>query len=582
MQRTRPTWPAIVAMTVAFNACFTACFLRVATAAPFVPNDPYFYTDNVPGFPGQWHLDKQTSGAVVDVNIRGAWERGLTGQGVVIGIVDGGVELTHPDLIDNARPDLSWNFITNGPETSLHSHGMAVAGVAAARGGNGIGTTGAAPHAQIASLEQSTGNPLFSNEAPQYEARTAAAIRFKPDQIHVKNYSVGWPFQLINMPEIDLAFRESAEAGTLNVVIAHNYRLGTDVRSSKDANQNSFTHNPDVIVVAGLGSNGKFAAYSNYGASVTVTSPTLSSSQLNGPDNWGITTTDRTGAAGYNGTAEVLGEDLFPDENYTTEFSGTSSAGPLVSGIIALTKEAQPNLTVRMAKHLLARTSRIVDPTDATPMGGWQTNAAGIHFNNNYGFGLIDADALTLAATEYIGVTSLQTESTGLVNVGVTVPENGANGVVRNFTFLGGQTLEEMVVRLVLADSINSILFLGDLSVELTSPSGMKSILMFPDDDNQHLIDLNAFPRATLDWTFTSNAFWGEDAAGEWSLAMYDRVLSSGGTAEGRRVIWTAFEMTARYGSLIPVPEPTGICLAMIAGFTVVLRNRVRACGRNC
>lgn len=581
MQRTKPPWLAIVAMTVAYNACSTDCCLRVATAAPFVPNDPYFYTDSVPGFPGQWHLDKQTSGAVVDVNIRGAWDRGLTGQGVVIGIVEGGVELTHPDLAPNARPDLSWDFIVNGPETAIYDHGTAVAGVAAARGGNGIGTTGAAPHAQITSLKH-TEKGVFNYEAPTHEIRAAAAIRHQLDQIQIKNVSSGWPFQMVNMPKLDLAFRESAEAGALNVVIAQNYRLGTEIRTSKDTNQNSYTHNPDVIVVAGLGSNGRFADYSNYGASVTVTSPTLSSFQPTAPDTRGITTTDRTGAAGYNGTNEVLGQDLFPDENYTTKFSGTSSAGPLVSGIIALTKEAQPNLTVRMAKHLLARTSRIVDAADATPMGGWQTNAAGVHFNNNYGFGLIDADALTLAATEYSGVTALQTESSGMVNVGDTVPENGINGVVRNFTFLGGQTLEEMLVRVVLRDSFGFALYLGDLSVELISPSGMKSLLMFPDEDNQRLTDNDGFARSTLDWTLTTNAFWGEDAAGEWSLAMYDRVLTSGGNAEGRAVEWTGFEMTARYGSLVPVPEPSGICLAMIAGLTVVLWNRVRACGRNC
>ena len=61
---------------------------------------------------------------------------------------------------------------------------------------------------------------------------------------------------------------------------------------------------------------------------------------------------------------------------------------------MALGKQANPNMDVRLAKHILARTSTIVNASDSsqTSDGGWRTNAAGIHFNQNYGFGLINAD----------------------------------------------------------------------------------------------------------------------------------------------------------------------------------------------
>ena len=74
-----------------------------------------------------------------------------------------------------------------------------------------------------------------------------------------------------------------------------------------------------------------------------------------------------------------------------------------MSGILALAKEAQPNLNTRFAKHLLARTCRLIDPYDSTPMGGWTTNGAGYHFNNNYGFGLVDADALDADGYRVLG-----------------------------------------------------------------------------------------------------------------------------------------------------------------------------------
>ena len=67
----------------------------------FVPNDPYFNPDvpgtvTRPGYYGQWHLQNQmpvnSINAGLDANVAGAWQRGLTGRGVIISIVDGGTQ----------------------------------------------------------------------------------------------------------------------------------------------------------------------------------------------------------------------------------------------------------------------------------------------------------------------------------------------------------------------------------------------------------------------------------------------------------------------------------------------------------
>jgi subtilisin family serine protease len=76
-------------------------------------------------------------------------EPGIHGSGVVIGIIDDGVDGTNYDIAPNYRADLSRNFSDNaalaaaaqGPQKQGDNHGTAVAGVAAARGGNGIGGT---------------------------------------------------------------------------------------------------------------------------------------------------------------------------------------------------------------------------------------------------------------------------------------------------------------------------------------------------------------------------------------------------------------------------------------------------------
>src|SRR5262249_50390010 len=122
----------------------------------FTPNDPYFRKDNpAPGWPGQWHLYNQFTPGL-DARVMGAWNRDITGKGVVIGIVDDSLETTQPDLAPNYVAADSWDFSQNDPDPnpvwSDDMHGTSVAGVAAARGGNGIGVTGAAPLAGLAGL----------------------------------------------------------------------------------------------------------------------------------------------------------------------------------------------------------------------------------------------------------------------------------------------------------------------------------------------------------------------------------------------------------------------------------------------
>jgi subtilisin-like proprotein convertase family protein len=381
-----------------------------------------------------------------------------------------------------------------------------VAGVAAARGGNGIGVTGAAPYAGLAGLRID-----FPN---QTTAMFVDATKYHSDgantSIKVKNHSYGIPAPYIASTAQRDALAISASAGTIHVFAAGN--------EGSDANTKMLQNSPDAISVAALGSDGIFAGYSNFGACVFVTAPSSG-----GP--FAITTTDRTGSFGYNG---------FPagHDAYTNAFGGTSSASPLVAGVIALGKQVQPGLNTRFAKHLLARTSRVVDPNDTTIWsdGGWKTNAVGLKFNQNYGFGLIDADAFTQLAAQSTGVTPLVTEATGTVNVNAAIPDNDTTGVSRTFTISGTTPLEEMLVTLNVTHT-----WRGDVEAYLTSPSGTISRLV-----------LSSFfdSGANIAWTFTKNVFWGENPAGTWTLNVRDVLSSFDG-------IWNSFAVTARMGTLL-------------------------------
>jgi hypothetical protein len=478
------------------SAAFALTFLAASAVAgtPFVPNDPYYSL--------QWNLDKQATGAVVDAGVAGAWADGWTGQGVRIGIVDASLfQTTHADLAGNYSSE--FDLYQYNPSGDGGKHSTAVAGIAAARGGNGIGVAGAAPNARLSALS-------VNYSSSSYDASVAQAVRYRNDAIQIKNYSFGLngstsPSAFTSQPQTAQALAESDAAGTINVRCAHNTR--------ENANKFGDKNLPSQIVVGAVGSNGTFSDYSNYGANLTVCAPSSTNGGL------GITTTDLTGGAGYNGG---------PDTDYTSTFSGTSAATPLVSGILALAKEAQPNLDTRLAKHLLAKTSRVIDPDDSTilrmapthqdaslidtgavtPIGGWHTNAAGIHFNNNYGFGLIDAAALCDAAQEYSGVTPLVTESTGTLQVGALIGENGS--LSRTFTLADPCHLEEISFDFSMTGT-----YLSSIEMVLTSPSGTVSVLL-----DSYVPPAPIY--GTRNWTVLTNAFWGEDAAGTWTVTFRD------------------------------------------------------------
>ncbi|HDZ20622.1 hypothetical protein LCGC14_0692520 [marine sediment metagenome] len=480
----------------------------------FVPNDPYFHRDTPSaGWPGQWHLINEHV-AGLDAGVQGAWDRDFTGVGVIIGIVDDSLETTHPDLAPNYVAADSWDFGQNDPVpdpvVSADRHGISVAGVAAARGGNGVGVTGAAPYAGLAGLRID-----FDNQTEQmFIDATLYHSSGANTNIDIKNHSYGIAAAYIHTPAETQAFDTSAAAGTVHVLAAGNER--------SDANKKDIQNNPNTITVAALGSNGTFASYSNYGASVFVTAPSSGSS-------FGITTTDRTGSSGYNPS-----DDTFPDLNYTSVFGGTSSASPLAAGVLALVKQAQPDLDVRFAKHLLAMTSDIVDAADATDQsdGGWRTNAAGYAFNQNYGFGLIDADELTQIAGDYVGILPLTTESSGTIVVEQAIPDNNAAGIVRTFELTASTPLEELLVTLDITHTWHS-----DINITLTSPSGTTSRLVAGREGGAGQLTSHV-------WEYTSNVFWGEDPQGIWTIQLADIWRFDSGT-------WHSFSALARMGELL-------------------------------
>ncbi len=515
----------------------------------FVPDDPFFDR--------QWHLANDDGQP--HVNVEPAWARGLTGSGVTIGVVDDSLETTHPDLAPNYAPADSFDFGQNDavpdPVFADDGHGVSTSGLAAARGGNAEGVTGAAPEANLAGLRID-----FPNQTSQmFVDATLFHSSGDNTNIDIKSHSYGVLIPFAPTTSQEAALAASAASGTIHTFAAGNERQfhggfvldvngngsfdpDIDPAIDGDTSKKSLQNSQYSLAATAVAADGEFAPYANWGASVFATTPS------NGALGLGITTTDRTGADGFNDGSEAIGN---PD--YTAFFGGTSASAPVLAGVLALGKQANPALTPRMAKHLLVRTSQIIDPADATVTsdGGWKINAAGNTFNQNYGFGLVDADAFTLEALKWTGVTNLVTEQTGLVAVGAGVPDAGGGSIVRTFDLMTPGRLEEVEVFLDIDHT-----WRGDLEAVLTSPAGTTSRLM-----SRNLAD--SFN--DIEWTFVTNAFWGEDPVGEWALAVEDFFLGDVG-------LWQSFAVTAKTGHL--VPEPATLALMAAGAAAAVLRRR--------
>ena len=88
------------------------------------PNDPYFRN--------QWGMQA--------IGMEAAWDQGLTGKGVTIGIIDTGVHATHPDLLGSNMVS-GYNYLNNNRSTDdTEGHGTFVAGIIGAKKNNGTGS----------------------------------------------------------------------------------------------------------------------------------------------------------------------------------------------------------------------------------------------------------------------------------------------------------------------------------------------------------------------------------------------------------------------------------------------------------
>jgi subtilisin-like proprotein convertase family protein len=533
-----PTSLAALAMQLNAEAIHLASVstqLASRAAKLAMPNDPYVQL--------QWHLKfegQKNAVAGTDINVESVWNYPSTttsdstrGRGVVIGIVDDGLEWSHPDLRPNVLPDLQydWNGKDNDPNPfPTHSHGTTCGGVAAARGNNRIGVSGVAPDSGLAGMRLIAGD--FT------DLDVAEAMTWKMDEIHVLSNSwgryafktdTGYPLGVFSywFPIYfegilsSSALKYAADfgrdgKGTIITFAAGNHdeltpSLGAArVKSGARVDFQALPNSIYTIAVGAVDSLGSKAFYSQIGSSLLISAPSLGA-----PPSLGIMTTDNKGVYGDNPGFRAW--DFPSSGDVTKNFSGTSAACPVVSGVIALMLEKNPDLGWRDVQEILIRSAN--NTFDAA---GWETNGAGIKFNYKYGAGLVDAAAASNLASSWTNLGS-QKSQIGTTNVPLPI----AAGATQNGTFtISGDDLriEHVTLRLTIEEIKK-----GNLTIKLTSPEGTESVFCEPHSDQVNSLD---------NWTFMTVRNWAEMSNGVWTLTISNNGLATGNLTDAELVVY--------------------------------------------
>ncbi|TXT39649.1 MAG: Subtilase family protease [Comamonadaceae bacterium] len=168
-------------------------------------------------------MDNSEAVAGMDANVASVHQEGagLTGKGITIAVIDSGLEIGHEDLRPNVLPGQSFNFQNNSSNPSplatradshMADHGTGVAGIAAAKGWNNLGSRGLAPNASLqgfaplsllTTVSQGLSFGAGSQMASDFSGTDLALIKSfgaRADGVDIFNYSAGGDYA---SPQLD-------------------------------------------------------------------------------------------------------------------------------------------------------------------------------------------------------------------------------------------------------------------------------------------------------------------------------------------------------------------------------------------
>ena len=453
----------------------------------------------------QWHLSNSLG---EDINVEPVWADGLKGEGINIAVVDDGMDWSHEDLFDNVSVSLNYDYYGNNDiHHRYQHHGTNVAGVISARD-NGVGVRGVAPRASI------YGYNLIASSASS-DSDDASAMALNRVITAVSNNSWGPP----DGPAIDTAgpFWEGAvqtgvREGYNGKGVFYAWAAGNGHEEGDNSNLDEVANFYAVTAVCAVNDGDTRSNYSEEGANLWICAPSSDHD------------------AEHNGIVTVENSD-----RYRNDFGGTSAATPIVSGVAALMRQANPNLTWRDLKLILAASARKNDPTNAGWADGAQKYGSSTasdlyHFNHEYGFGVVDAKAAVDMARGWTNVPLFKSETVSSGNLGASIPDAPIFGNPTTVTRSLNMNTDINFTEFVEVNVAVRHFSFRDVEIELKSPSGAVSKLAVPfntfadDDPDTGLVTLQG------EFRFGSARHLGEDPNGAWELSITDSIPIFGGT----------------------------------------------------
>jgi len=379
-----------------------------------IPNDEYF--------PIQWHLHNTgqfggTPGA--DINALEAWEITTGDPNIVIAVADSGVDVNHPDLINNLVPGYDFLEDDDLPKPARNylfdAHGTTCSGLIAARGNNGFGVAGVTWNCRIMPIRVwqsgANGSELWITWVDMAEAFRWAASH------GADILSNSWGSNN-NSPIFHSALTDITKPSG----------IGRDGRgcivlfaAGNDSGSIDWTARcPEAIAVGATDHNDIINNYSNFGPELDIVGP--GGPKLPGYPGIPLWTTDITGDSGFSANVGTVLNRLFTFFGFSKnegdlsvlDYSGsggTSSATPVVAGVAALILSVDPNLTNEEVKQILYRSAHDLGEP------GW---------DQYYGWGRVDARAaVEMALNPHIYVDDDSPADFNNIQVGIDAANDG-------------------------------------------------------------------------------------------------------------------------------------------------------------
>ncbi|KAL3074976.1 hypothetical protein niasHS_014421 [Heterodera schachtii] len=445
-----------------------------------VPNDPYWKD--------LWYLHRRDEQPdEMDHNVKEAWYLGYTGKGIVVTILDDGLERTHPDIGPNYDPDASYDVNDRDEDptpryeyTDENRHGTRCAGEVASIFNNSLCIVGIAFNARIGGIRMLDGDVTDAVEATSLSHNSQ----------HIDIYSASWgpddDGRTVDGPATltRSAFERGITEGRQGKGSIFIWASGNGGKDADSCNCDGYTNSIHTLSISSATERGAIPWYSEACSSTLATAY----------------------SSGSSGERMIVTTDLH--HSCTKSHTGTSASAPLAAGIAALTLEANPNLGWRDLQHIVVRTAKPVN----LRAGDWRLNGVGRNVSHSFGYGLLDAGAMVRLAKVWHNVPKQRKCRATYPNPYKTIP-NGNRLHLQVYTDGCADRREQQVKYL---EHVQAIVTLsaprrGDIQIYLTSPRGTRSTLLAK---RQRDTSRTGFK----EWAFMTTHNWGESAYGTWSL----------------------------------------------------------------